>query len=136
MIKRDPNWRQQLIDHLGSVGQVRFKLGEHDCATFTFGAVHAMTGWHPDPSMFSYTSVEDGYRMLRELGFDDMASYLDAHFERFSAPVFAGPGDVCTVETPDGTAFGIAQGEMIYVVGANGLGLYPLSAAIAAWRVG
>lgn len=134
-LTRHKNWQRDLTVYLRSVAGRRGEIGIHDCVIFASGAVHAMTGWRPDPSVFSYRSLAEGYRVLREMGYEDLSAFLDNHFAVQSGS-FARAGDLALVRSDDGDALGIMQGEMVYVAGPRGLGLYSVDHITRSWRVG
>lgn len=132
---RHPHWQRDLLRYLAGVANKRVVIGTYDCVIFSAGAVHAMTGWYPDPSVFAYRTIAQGHGLLEELGHADLSAYLDLHFQS-QPPAFARPGDLVLVASDQGEALGIMQGEMIYLVGPNGMGVYPLANALSSWRVG
>lgn len=134
-LQRTENWQHDLLMYLAEIAPQSGEIGQHDCVIFSAGAVHAMTGWYPDPSLFDYRSIVEGHRSLNAMGYATLAAYLDDHFPT-QAAVFARPGDLVLVLSDDGEALGVMQGEMAYVVGPHGLGLYPANAVLASWKVG
>ncbi|MTH62114.1 hypothetical protein GL300_23225 [Paracoccus litorisediminis] len=111
-----------------------FAYGRHDCALFAAGAVAAMTGTDHARGWRGYRSRAAGLRKLREAGFEDHIALVASHLEEIH-PALAAPGDVAVVEGEDGPALGIVQGESIYILQREGLGLVSLLAAQRAFRV-
>ena len=134
---RTPHWQRDLLAYLSRVGSIKGEIGAHDCVIFSAGGVNAMTGWYPDPSLFEYRSIGAGMRQLRAMGYTDVASYLNDHFPS-QHPTFARAGDLALITADDHTSdvLGIVQGEMIYVVGTDGLSLMPTDVATQSWKVG
>ena len=132
---RRPDWKLQLIQYLGEAARRPFRPGEHDCALFAAGAVEAMTGTDFAASFKGrYTTLKGGIRLLRAAGFADHAA-LAAELLPEIAPAFAAPGDLAVIDTPGGPALGVVQGEGIYVLTPDRLGVLPLLSAQRAFRV-
>lgn len=132
---RYPDWNSRLIAYLSTVVERPVQPGIHDCALFLAGAVEAQTGTdYAAPYRGRYTTIAGGMRILRKDGFDDHIA-LAAHHLPEIPPAFAQPGDGAVVETPDGPALGLVQGERIYVVGPAGLLLLSRLHAIRAFGV-
>ena len=133
-MSRRMDWQAALTDYV--VGQMRapFGYGRHDCALFTAGAVAAMTGTDHAVGWRGYRSRAAGPRKLQERGFDDHIALVASLLPEIH-PAFAHPGDVAVVAGDDGPALGIVQGEAIYVLRRDGLGLVPLTSAERAFRV-
>ena len=79
-----------------------------------------------------YTTLKGGLRILRQAGFEDHVA-LAAHFYDEVHAAFVSPGDLAVIDTPEGAALGVVQGEGAYVLGRgperDRLGLMPVSAA-------
>lgn len=132
---RHPDWKLRLMQYLGEAARSPFVPGQHDCALFVAGAVEAMTGIdYARPFKGRYTTLKGGLRVLREAGFADHAALAAAWLPEI-APAFAAPGDLAVIETPDGPAMGVVQGEGIYVLTVDRLGIVPLLGAARAFRV-
>lgn len=124
------NWESRLSAYVASISQRGFAWGEHDCALFAAGGVEAVTGADPARSWRgAYASATGGLRLLRQAGFGDHVACAAALYPAIPMAV-ALPGDLAVLPAEDGVgALGIVQGEMIYVLRPDGLGLVPLSAA-------
>lgn len=133
---RLPDWRRRLELYLAEVANRPFAFGRHDCGLFAAGAIEAMTGKDPgEPYRDRYGSFKGALKALRKDGFADHLVLANALFS--ALPVArARPGDLAAVETGEGPAFGIVQGEQVYLAGEAGLRLVPLTDAARAWRVG
>lgn len=132
---RHPDWKLRLMQYLGEAARTPFQPGQHDCALFAAGAVEAMTGIdYARPFKGRYTTLKGGVRMLREAGFADHIALAAAWFPEI-APAFAAPGDLAVIETPDGPAMGVVQGEGVYVLTVDRLGIVPMPGATRAFRV-
>jgi hypothetical protein len=129
---RKDTWRQELVAYVASVAARPFAPGAHDCARFAAGAVEAMTGDRHGADI-AYGSLAEGRRALKAAGHGSMAAYLAARFEEVPG-AFGQPGDVAVMKGRV-EALGIVQGEMIYVLRVDGLGLVPLTEAARCFRV-
>ncbi|CUH67963.1 hypothetical protein TG4357_03310 [Thalassovita gelatinovora] len=132
---RYPDWNSRLIKYLSTAVETPFQPGIHDCALFFAGAVEAQTGKdHAAPYRGRYTTLRGGLRVLRKDGFGDHIA-LAAHHLPEIPPSFAQPGDGAVIDTPDGPALGVVQGERIYVLGIDRLHLMPRLNATRAFGV-
>ncbi|WP_323780173.1 DUF6950 family protein [Thalassovita sp.] len=136
MMQRLPDWKPRLVRYLERTAHEPFKPGQHDCALFFAGAVEAQTGVdYAAPYRGRYTTLRGGLRVLRKDGFADHIA-LAAHHLPEIAPAFAWPGDGMVVDTDDGPALGICQGQMIYVLGPTGGAILSRLRAMRAFAVG
>ena len=135
---RLPDWKSRLTLYVSDAARRPFCEGSHDCALFLAGGVEAQTGFDPAARWRGcYTTTRSGLRLLRKTGFPDHIA-LAASLLPEIAPAFAQAGDGAMVsdpQMPDVPALGIVQGEMIYVLRPDGLGLLPLTSALRAFRV-
>lgn len=135
-MQKSAGWENRLSLYLGEAARKPFVEGHHDCALFAAGAVLAMTGvdlaadWRG-----RYNTTRGGLRVLRRAGYADHVALASAHFAERPAILSAVPGDLAAVETTDGQALGVVQGEMIYILRREGLGLVPLTLATRVWEV-
>lgn len=60
---RSQDWPEKLNAYILSQQGKEFKLGHFDCCTFSFGAVHAMTGESLSPE---YSGAKQVLKMLKE----------------------------------------------------------------------
>lgn len=134
-MKRHNDWRTRLIAYMHDTVRRPFEEGVHDCALFAAGAVEAMTGEdYAAPYRGRYSTTLGGLRILRKDGFEDHVALAASHCEEIP-PAFACPGDLAVIPTDDGPSLGVVQGERVYCLLPNGLGLEPLSSATRAFRV-
>lgn len=130
------DWEARFHAYIGRVAREGFAFGHHDCALFAAGGVEALTGQDPAASWRGrYTTELGGLRHLRRAGFRDHVAHAESLFP--ALPVTgAMPGDLAVIANPDGRnaggldALGIVQGEVIYVLHPDGIGLYPVSPAV------
>lgn len=122
------DWEARLSTYIGAVAREGFAYGRHDCALFAAGGVLALTGADPAASWRGRYSTElGGLRHLRRAGFADHIAHAESLFPAIAATGIL-PGDLAIVDEGLG-ALGIVQGEMIYVLRENGLGLVASGAA-------
>lgn len=132
-MKRD-DWQARLTEYVVAVQRQAFEPGRMDCALFAAGAVHAMTGEDMAKGFRGYKTLAGGYRKLKAQGFADHVALAALRFKEVP-PAFAQVGDVAAVPTDEGLALGIVQGEWIYVMRPDGLGIVSLLDAARAFRV-
>ncbi|MEH6834803.1 MULTISPECIES: DUF6950 family protein [Falsihalocynthiibacter] len=134
MIIRKPNWRAELFAYIASARGKKFRAGRNDCALFSAGAVHAMTGFDPARGLRKYSSLKGGWAMLSEMGFADHVEYAASLFPEI--PVLqASVGDLAVIKGADDFAIGVVQGPSIFVLTRQGMGVIPLTQAAKAFRV-
>lgn len=134
MSKRE-HWRRELIAYLRECSSQSFKPGQLDCGLFVGGAVYAMTGKTVTDGL-NYKTIKAGLALMKRKGFADHVEYAASLFEELPSPLFAQEGDIVALEDAGGSpVLGIVQGEGIYVMGIDGLGIVPLTDAKRAFRV-
>jgi hypothetical protein len=133
---RKPDWKIRLITYLGEAARKPFQPGKHDCALFAAGAVKAMTGQDFARGYRGrYRTLKGGVKALQSRGFADHIA-LAASLLPEVPTAFAGPGDLAVVDTPQGPALGVVQGEGIYLLTMDDrMGLRPMAEAIRAFKV-
>lgn len=128
-------WETRLIEYLSKCSTSSFEPGKLDCAMFCAGAIEAMTGENPGKG-FNYKRLATGYKQLGDRGFVDHVEYVASIFEELPSVLMAQRGDMVAIPGDDDhPVLGIVQGEQVYVMGLNGLGLVPLDLAVRAFRV-
>lgn len=132
---RRADWKLQLIQFMGDAARTPFQPGVHDCALFAAGAVLAMTDVDFAADFRGkYSSIKGGLKRLQKAGYADHVALAAALFTEI-APAFAAPGDLAVVPDVQGEALGIVQGQGIYVLTTDRLGMVSLLAATRAFRV-
>lgn len=129
-------WRSALADYLHTVAHAPFEPGKHDCALFVAGAVHAMTGKDLSKGYRGkYNTLAKGLVKLKKKGFEDHIDLVASLLEEVPVAMLA-VGDVASIETEDGPALGVVQGERIYFIRtAGGIGTVSLTDASRGFRV-
>ncbi|MBM7407050.1 MULTISPECIES: DUF6950 family protein [Sphingomonas] len=113
---RKPDWETRLAAYLEPLRARPFAWGEHDCCTFSAGAVAAMTDVDPMPEFRGrYSTAIGSARALRRFGRGTLAATLDAKFEAIE-PAFAQRGDVVM----SSGLLGICMGAFLVAVGREG----------------
>jgi hypothetical protein len=132
---RFEDWQSRLVEYLSGVSRAEFAYGTHDCALFCAGAVEAMTGvdlavnWRGQ-----YKTMAQGLRVLNADGYRDHVDLAARHFEEI--PIFAATlGDLAVMPTAEGLALGVVQGEGVYVLSQDRLGVMSIDQALRAYRV-
>ena len=122
---RRPDWQARLTAYLSQCAREPYQLGQHDCALFAAGAVEAVTGVDPAAQWRGrYQTKAQGLLALKRAGHSDLIAATAAALPEI-APAFAAPGDIACVDDPVTglPALGVVQGELIYVLREDGLGL-------------
>lgn len=137
MTLKKAGWEGRLIKYLSECAATSFRPGRLDCALFAGGAIKAMTEFDPTVGMRGkYSTIETAMKKLNKMGYADHVEYAASMFEDHPAPLFAQRGDLAVVEDMNGfPALGIVQGEFIYVMELNGIGLRPLTDATRAFKI-
>ena len=130
------DWSARLSDYVTRCANTPYALGHHDCALFAAGAVEAVTGVDPAAQWRGrYSTKAGGLRALARAGYADHIVATAGILPEI-APAFAAVGDIACVADPDTgqPVLGLVQGEMIYVLREDGLGLLPRGAMTRAFR--
>lgn len=122
-------WQKRLGEYVAECATMPFRPGKMDCGLFFMGGMEAMTGVDiSGPFRGKYRTIEKAMEIAQSLGFDDHVEYVASILHERENPFMAQVGDCAVVDDMNGfPALGIVQGEHIYVMGLNGIGLTPLS---------
>jgi hypothetical protein len=119
-----PDWRGRLRDYLAQVSGAQFRPGRHDCALFTAGAVHAMTGRDLAADWCGkYSTLAAGQAALVAAGYANHLALAAALFPAV-APPLAVAGDLAVLPSDiagGAGALGVVQGSAVYVLKPSGL---------------
>lgn len=136
MIRKTPGWQARLVAYLAATARAEFSLGLMDCALHGASALEAMTGVDlAAPYRGRYTTFRGGLRVLRKDGYADHIALATAHLRTREAGQTARPGDLAVVETDEGPALGVVQGQSIYLRAPSGLALLPVAQATTVFEV-
>lgn len=134
---RLPDWEARLAAYLEPLRARPFAWGSHDCCTFSFGAVEAMTGEDRMPEFRGrYRTGLGAKRALTRIGAGGLAETMDTKFDRILASL-AQRGDIVM----SAGLLGICLGGHLIAVGVEGEreGLVRIDradwSAPIAWRV-
>lgn len=131
---RRGDWQARLTAYVVEVQRRPFEPGRLDCALFAAGAVEAMTCVDHAGGYRGYRTLTGGHKRLRASGYENHVALAASLFDEVP-PSFAQAGDLAVVPSEDGPALGVVQGEHVYVMGPDGLGLVSLMSAARAFRV-
>lgn len=116
-IKRYPNWPVRLNEYILESEKKTFKLGKHDCCTFTAGAIKAITGEDPMKEFRGqYNDWKSAKDALDEIGYDNLYKTLAKKFGPSILGVKGQKGDLAFYEG----ACGIILGRYAMFLGENG----------------
>lgn len=126
--------RVEMLNAYAEKAKVRkFRPGSHDCALFVAGWVKLVTGNDPAKGWRGqYRSLRKGQEMLEAAGIADPVDLAVSLLPEVP-PAFAQIGDIALV---DGLAFGVVNGERIWVLQRTGIATVPLNRATRVFRVG
>ena len=116
-----------------------FAWGHADCVRFTAGWVALVTGRDPVAgSEGLYGDTTAALRLMRqEVGTADLIAATTVVLgPPLTVPLTAALGDVVAIQTGHGPALGLCAGPNVAVLGREGLISCPITAAVAAWKVG
>lgn len=133
---RLPDWRQRFGALVTDRARKPFAWGRQDCAIFAADCAWAITGQDPAAEVRgAYSTAFGAARVLYSLGggLQDMAT---AAFGPSVPPLMATVGDVVLVQTPDGPALTVCNGDHLLGPSSNGLAVMSLADGLQAWRVG
>lgn len=140
ILKRRTDWRAQLERVIDEIKRQPFQWGKMDCGpAFTGRVVQALTGVDLCLAHSGrYDDAESAYRLMRGLGFVDLADVVASLLPEHEHPARASLGDIAAI--PTDTAFkhalGVVNGERILVLTERGLGTVSLLDAARAFKVG
>ncbi len=136
VLVRREDWPERLAEALDRHASAPGAWGRSDCYMLAADCVLAMTGVEPWPQVRGrYRSASGAARQLRRHGFRSLEQALAAAFPR--VPVLrARRGDLGLVSTPDGPACVVVTGVEATGKSMEGIRRVPVSALLAAFRVG
>lgn len=123
------DWEARLSAYIAEKRSEPFAWGQHDCCTFSAGAVEAITGTDPMPEFRGKYDTALG--SVRVLGGKTLAEVLDDKFE--PVPIgFAQRGDLAMFDN----CVGVVAGDYGWFVSEDGLERVKRPLWDKAWRVG
>jgi len=135
-IHRLPDWPVRLHDYVDRVKRLQFDWGEHNCATFTAGAVEAMTGVNLAAEYGDFHTREGALSVLRCRKLKTLADLAALHLPEVAVSR-ASIGDVVAIEFDSefGCVLGVVNGETVLVLRPEGMGISFLTDAYRAFKV-
>jgi hypothetical protein len=130
---RHLNWRSRLSSYIERRRMMPFEHYINDCASFTAGAIEAITEIDLMSGVEPYDSYEQGLLNLRRCGYMSPIDILRAHFPVLR-PSSAAMGDVVVMKTVYGPVTGVVGSGRFFYVGQNGLMTSDIM-PVAAFRV-
>ncbi|RKD61656.1 hypothetical protein [Rhizobium sp. WW_1] len=139
-LSRRPDWRSRMAAAIDIVKHRSFGWRDCDCVSgLAAPLVTAMTG----VDLFAqhagqYTDADSAYRLMQDLGFDDLADLVGSFLPEHEHISRASMGDIAAIEVPTRFrhALGIVDGERIFVLSETGFGTVDLLTAARAFKVG
>lgn len=133
---RQETWPQDLAAYFESFTGKAFEQGSVDCGHFAADAVQILTGVDLfEPFRGKYTTVPGYLKILKRLGHDCVASYVDGVLEAIPVPM-AQRGDVVLRLEGELEALGICDGvRSVFLSVEGGLAAVPTMDCQKAWRV-
>lgn len=128
---RHPDWWPQLLSFIEEHRSTPRQYGVWDCWQFTGGGVLAMTGIDYRERFPTYTTLEEGIRILADNGGAD--SMMTGLFGPPKPVAFAQRGYIVVADLGDGPAGGICLGVKSKTVGPDGLDDFDTLSGVAAW---
>lgn len=132
-MKRFPDWQLRLAMYVEERTFVPAAWGVQDCALFAAGAVEAQTGVHLCPELRDYRGVREALRKLHEVG--GVRGLADKALGERIPPALARVGDVVVMESGKREALAICNGQTAIGVDRTGVVAFPMTQAVAAWRI-
>ena len=124
------DWESRFTAYVCRIATAPFGWGVHDCALFAAGGVDAVTGEDPAARWRDqYSSEMGGLLQLRRAGFDSHIELAASLYPEIH-PSAAWPADIAVIPEGGIGALGLVQGEMVYVLREEGLGLVPIGSAV------
>jgi hypothetical protein len=136
---RHSDWQDRLSNYLDNAREKRFAYGKHDCASFTAGAVKALTGVDVyEDFAGSYASKREAAKALREKGAGTLLRTVTAKLGKRLPAAQARKGDIVL---RDRSTLGVCVGRWSVFVGNPQGGsetfvYLPTIELKACWRVG
>lgn len=136
-LKRHKDWRARLSAYVETCRTTPYDPGKHDCVLFAAGCIEAMTGvdlaagWRGN-----YSTITEAIRAFRKAGYVNLLDLAEQHFEE--VPVGrALSGDIAIIESDDdiGWNAGVFNGEVVFVLRVDGIGLLHRDRVAKAYRV-
>lgn len=128
----------EFIDNIRATG---FNWDVIDCGPRYVGKLcEALTGENPAAHLIDkYHDEESALALMSEMGFDNIADATASFLPEYESPQDAQLGDVAAIRveaSPFGYALGIVNGERVFVLHPNGVGVVNRRNIARAFKVG
>lgn len=139
-LERKELWISEFHAFIDDIRRQPFDWRGHDCVLgLGARAVEALTGVRlGEEYAEQFSDAASAYRLMRKLGFDDVADLLANYLPEYDHPSEAQMGDIVTipVDTQFKHGLGVVNGERIIAVTETGIGTIDRLSADRAFRVG
>lgn len=139
-LQRKPLWISEFHALVDEIRRQPFDWRGHDCVLgLGSRTVHALTGVRfGEEYADQFNDAASAYRLIRKLGFDDIADLLASYLPEYEHPSEAQMGDIVTipVETQFKHGLGVVNGERVITMTETGIGTVDRLSADRAFRVG
>jgi cell wall-associated NlpC family hydrolase len=138
LMTRLHDWPERLAAVVASAQHQPYRLGQHDCLTFSCSCVAAVTGVDLWPRFAGYTTTLQKLRTIAAMA-PTLADAVDVTLGASSVlPLLARRGDVLIYTDADGEHLGVCLGASGAALQPQGLAHVPLEHAgfTHAWRIG
>ena len=133
---RLPDWDERLITFVRSRMHVPYRYGVNDCATFSIGAVEAVTGVDLFPGVDRPTSWIGAAKFLLSRGWEDVEDMMTSCLGGPSLPGPSRVGDLVSFEECDAFHLAVRIGDASLTPVTQGLRIVPSSRWRKSWMVG
>lgn len=139
-LHRKPLWISEFHALIDEIRRQPFDWQDHDCV-LGLGArtVQALTGVRfGEEYADQFSDAASAYRLIRKLGFDNIADLLANYLPEYDHPSEAQMGDIVTipVDTQFKHSLGVVNGERVITMTETGIGTIDRLFADRAFRVG
>lgn len=117
---RHTNWPLRLQETIKAAHEAAFSWGEHDCCLFVADCCIAVCGVDPAEKYRGRYKTRRGAFGLVKRVHGSLEAAFDACFRRIE-PAFAGRGDICLFESPDGPCVGVLFAGQIWAMTETGV---------------
>ncbi len=131
---RKPTWQADLAALLCARLDAPFAWGHNDCCLFAADCVQAQTGVDPAAGLRGYGDARQALQLAADMG--GLRQHASALLGPEVSPLQARMGDVLLVLDEGREIMALCNGATALAPGKSGLVTLPISAALAAWRVG
>lgn len=134
------DWRERFDAACDRLRREPFDWGRRDCALGLAGELAiALTGVDvAGVYRGAYASEAEALELLRRNGFQTIGDVAGTLLPEYKHPSMARIGDLCVIadDSDFGGAFGVVNGERVFVMTRRGLGTVDRSQIVRAFRIG